>query len=394
MSGNSPRAAATRGKSDRLGANGHRHGATGRLRHGRGLSPDMARQDTARVCPPTRSTGRQAGFAASRVTRAGVVTNGSLPSMVLTSRPSDAEPERMAGHRTTARGILFLLLLAVAAAASASAFAHEPVEPPPPGKQPKTGDAIVFPVVGKSLYTDDFSDPRGQGRHQGNDIIAPRRALVVAAEDGTVKLHTTSWRAGCMLYLYGTSGTTYLYVHLNNDLGNGNDNKGKCVAGVAYAPHLKSGAKVKAGELIAFLGDSGDADGINPHLHFEVHPKDGGAVSPYPYLQKATRLLFAAKPGSMFTLAVTGTMAAFVDGRIDLKVDRVRNWPNGRKVTHDGQLVSIDLPETAELDRTAIQLRKGAAAPRVTVYTTPAKVTLAALAGEAGALTAARLVAR
>jgi len=316
--------------------------------------------------------------------------------MVLTSRPSDAEPEHMAGHRTTARGILFLILVATAAAASASAFAHEPVEPSPENarKAANNGDAIVFPLVGKVAYADDFGDPRGQGRHEGIDIVAPKRALVVAAEDGTVKFHTTSWRAGCMLYLTGASGTTYLYVHLNNDLGNGNDNKGQCVPGVAYAPGLKSGAKVKAGQPIAFNGNSGDADGIHPHLHFEVHPNDGAAVNPYPYLQKATRLLFAAKPGSTFTLAVTGSVVSFGDGSIDLKVERVRNWPNGRKVLHDGPLVSIGVPETTDLDPAAVPARKGAAAAKVTVYTTPAKVTLAALAGETGALTAARLVAR
>ena len=315
------------------------------------------------------------------------------PPMVLTSRPSDAEPEHMAGHRTTARGILFLILVATAAAASASAFAHEPVEPERKPNARSAAGAIVFPVVGKTFYTDDFGDPRGQGSHEGNDIMAPRRALVVAAEDGTVKYHTTSSRAGCMLYLHGVSGTTYLYVHLNNDLGNGNDNKGTCVPGVAYAPDLKSGAKVKAGQPIAFNGNSGDADGIHPHLHFEVHPGDGAAVSPYPYLQKARRLLFAAKAGSTFTLAVTGSVVSVAGGRIDLKVERVRNWPNGRKIVHSGQLVSIALPEGVQLD--AIPISAGTATePKVTVYTTPAKVTLAALVGEAGALTAERLVPR
>ena len=50
-----------------------------------------------------------------------------------------------------------------------------------------------------------------------------------------------------MLYLYGKSGTTYMYIHLNNDLTNRNDNRGKCVAGTAYAPGLKDGQTVAAG---------------------------------------------------------------------------------------------------------------------------------------------------
>jgi len=76
--------------------------------------------------------------------------------------------------------------------------------------------------------------------------MAPRRALAVATEAGKVKFWTHSASAGCMLYLYGKSGTTYLYIHLNNDLTNGNDNRGKCVAGTSYAPSLKDGQKVQA----------------------------------------------------------------------------------------------------------------------------------------------------
>ena len=51
---------------------------------------------------------------------------------------------------------------------------------------------------------------------------------------------------------------------------------------MAYASGLKNGAPVKAGQQIAYIGDSGDAEGIYPHLHFEVHPKDGAAVDPFP----------------------------------------------------------------------------------------------------------------
>ncbi len=121
---------------------------------------------------------------------------------------------------------------------------------------------FVFPVVGRVQYTNDYGAPRPQGSHEGNDIMAPRRALAVATEAGKIKFWTHSAAAGCMLYLYGKSGTTYLYIHLNNDLTNRNDNRGKCVAGTSYAPGLKDGAKVQAGQLLGFVGDSGDANGI------------------------------------------------------------------------------------------------------------------------------------
>jgi len=146
---------------------------------------------------------------------------------------------------------------------------------------------IVFPVVGSTSYYDDFGEARGTGVHHGIDILAARRAIAVAAEAGTIEFWTTSPSAGCMLYLKGESGTTYQYIHLNNDLGNGNDNKGSCVAGTAYAPGLANGAHVEAGQPVGFVGDSGDADGLHPHLHFEVHPGGGPAVNPYPILAVA-----------------------------------------------------------------------------------------------------------
>ena len=267
----------------------------------------------------------------------------------------------------------------------------------PAGRVP----ALVFPILGDATYTDDFGDARGQGAHEGNDIMAPRRALALAAETGTVKFHTTSSRAGCMLYLNGVSGTEYLYIHLNNDLGAGNDNQGSCVPGVAYAKGLRSGARVVAGEPIAYVGDSGDADGINPHLHFEVHPGGGGAVSPYPYLQKARRLLFAAERGTTFTLALTGTVLTAAGQALSLSLDQVRSWPGGRKIKQAGQKVAVSVPETASFEGvtaptgllySALELlTKGAP---VTIWTEPAKVTLAALSGTKGTLAASRVVVK
>src|SRR5215216_2133689 len=223
----------------------------------------------------------------------------------------------MRRHRTTARGILLIAVVGLTAAPAAARL--------DPGQLPKRapsssaeasdktignapGKRIIFPVLGKFRYTNDFGDPRGQGVHQGIDIMAPRKALAVAAEAGKVKFHISSWRAGCMLYLYGDSGTTYLYVHLNNDLGKTNDNRGTCVPGIAYASGMKNGTRVAAGQPIAFVGDSGDANGIGSHLHFEVHPGNGAAVSPFPYLKRALKLLFYEPEGTNFSLVLDGTV--------------------------------------------------------------------------------------
>ena len=293
--------------------------------------------------------------------------------------------------RTTARGLFLtaIVFLLTAGAASASPSASVP--------------RIVFPILGDATYTDDFGDPRGQGGHQGNDMMAPRRALALAAEAGTVEFHTTSARAGCMLYLNGKSGTQYLYIHLNNDLTDANDNQGRCVAGVAYAKGLKNGAKVAAGEVIAYVGDSGDADGIHPHLHFEVHPNGGGAVSPFRYLNKARRLLFSAEKGTTFTLALTGKVANAAGEDLHVTVDHVRQWPGGRKVKQAGQKVPVTVPETASIEGLEAAAADVSAYPAlalltkglpVTVWTSPAKVTPAALFGARGALAASRVVVK
>ncbi len=304
--------------------------------------------------------------------------------------PFALDPEPMTLHRTTARGALLTLLMFLlsAGAAAASTSAKSPI--------------IVFPVLGEARWQDDFGDARGQGGHAGIDIMAPRKALALAAEAGTVKFHTTSSRAGCMLYLAGASGTEYLYIHLNNDLTEGNDNRGSCVPGVAYAKGLKSGGKVTAGQPIGYVGDSGDANGIDPHLHFEVHPNGGGAVNPFQHLRTALRLLFSARPGTTFTLALTGKVVNAGGEALQLNVEQVRQWPGGRKVKQAGQKVPVLVPDTASIEGLAEPaglspfptldlLTKGLP---VTVWTEPATVTFAAQAGALGALAASRVVVK
>jgi hypothetical protein len=290
----------------------------------------------------------------------------------------------MRRHRTTARGVLFLAATIGLAVGSAVAFAANTVP-----------EHIVFPVVGKVQYIDDFGAPRGSGTHQGNDLMAEKKLPAVAAEAGKVKYWTTSSAAGCMLYLYGASGTTYLYIHLNNDLTMRNDNRGKCVKGTAYT--VANGAKVSAGQQIAYVGDSGDANGGNSHLHFEVHPGGGKAVSPYPYLQKAYRLLFTAKAGTPFALTLTGTVVSATSDALVMNVSTSQAWPSGLTLTKLNRTIVLTVPEA-----TVVQSLSGAGALRavtsvtlaqkgqkIVVWTQPASATLKAERADDGALSSA-----
>jgi hypothetical protein len=300
----------------------------------------------------------------------------------------------MTRHRTTARGVSLLILTALLAAAVVAS----------PGAAPKPGlvdgSPIVFPLIGDYPYTMNFGDPRVQGSHQGIDIEhVPWRTPVVAAEAGKVKWWTTSARAGCMLYLYGTSGTTYLYIHLNNDLTDASEDKGGCKLGVSFA--VEDGAKVTAGQQIGYVGDSGDAEG-NHHLHFEVHPKDGAAVNPFPYLNAGERLLFPARLGAQFSLGLRGTAVAAGAGALELAVTSVRWWPGGQWTPVVGtRSVKVSLASSAVVDSTLVdalsrpELRtlqaKAAPAATVTAFTKQTRVTPEALRGADGALVVARV---
>jgi len=255
-------------------------------------------------------------------------------------------------------------------------------------------ETIVFPVLGPTTYTDDFGQPRGGGSHQGIDMLAPKRALALAAEAGTVKFWTHSATAGCMLYLYGSSGTTYYYIHLNNDLTKRNDNRGKCVAGTAYAKGLKNNAKVSAGQVIGYVGDSGDANGIHPHLHFELHPSGGRAVDPYRWLHSGQHLLFAAPRGMPFTLELRGTVASTTDEGIRLRAGSVAAWPMGQRQTKLGRRLLVVVPSSATVQTvkkwgvpgTPTDLASAQRGQAVDIWTAAAPTTIKAERGDDSAL--------
>jgi len=243
----------------------------------------------------------------------------------------------MRRHRTTARAALVALLLTgLAAAPFATAASSRPGRGVP---------RLVFPLVAKTDLWDNYGDPRGNGRHAGIDMENPWRAPVVAVEDGRVG-YAESGLGGCMLYLYGRSGTMYLYIHLNNDLTASNDNRGGCVKDVAFA--VQNGARVTAGQQVAWNGDSGDANG-NPHLHFEVHPNGGADVNPFRHLKRAGKPLFAARKGSVFSLGLRGRLLAGGAGKATLEVDRVRQYPGGRWLDIDTRTLELSVPLEAEV---------------------------------------------
>jgi len=129
-----------------------------------------------------------------------------------------------------------------------------------------------FPVAGEAAYNDDFLTARfgpgpGVRFHQGNDIFAARGTPLRAPEDGTVRFSEDP-TSGKAYYLTTSNGTFYFGCHLD-----------------AYA-ELPNGSSVTQGQIIGYNGDSGNAVGTTPHLHFEIHPGGGAAVNPKPILDR------------------------------------------------------------------------------------------------------------
>lgn len=176
-----------------------------------------------------------------------------------------------------------------------------PAEPAPPvataaapsGPLPKVHDAgdprgaellaqrpLLVPVVGipPSRLSDNYEQSRGTRKHEAIDILAPAGTPVVAADDGRITKLFTSKPGGLTIYQYDPSGQiAYYYAHLQR-----------------YAEGLHDGQEIKRGDVIGYVGSSGNADPGTPHLHFAVFrlgtpPKwwQGDAVNPYPALSRA-----------------------------------------------------------------------------------------------------------
>jgi hypothetical protein len=160
---------------------------------------------------------------------------------------------------------------------------------------------MIFPMTGKYHWSDTFLASRGGGtrRHHGQDLMAPKLTPSIAGFNGTVYFATGRGNAGNIITLEGDNGWTLQYYHMNNDSPGSDDAKG--TADYCFAPGLKSGDRVVAGQLIGWVGDSGNAEGTAPHIHFELWNQATGAVyNAAPSLAAAKKLnaplVFAPAP--------------------------------------------------------------------------------------------------
>ncbi len=152
---------------------------------------------------------------------------------------------------------------------------------------------IRFPVEEKVSYVDTFGACRGTNcsrRHMGQDLIGLRLDHLLAATDATVvwKRTDATGLSGNDIQLKDAAGWSYWYMHINNDTPGTDDGLNPPL--YQFAPGINVGTKVKAGQFIAYMGDSGDAEYSVPHLHFEIRRPDGTAINAFASLRLAQGL--------------------------------------------------------------------------------------------------------
>lgn len=135
------------------------------------------------------------------------------------------------------------------------------------GAQQGTYSCIFDP--GAYHFIDSWGFPRSGGRsHKGADVMAPRGVNVYAFTSGTIGRLTSGGLGGISLRLLGDDGNRYYYAHMQG-----------------FAEGIATGARVEAGQLVGFNGDSGNARGGPTHVHFQLHPGGGAPTNPYPWLR-------------------------------------------------------------------------------------------------------------
>ncbi len=153
----------------------------------------------------------------------------------------------------------------------------DPPSTDPPADDPPTptvGDGAGYcPVQGPNSFSDTWGAARSGGRyHKGVDIMAARGTPVVAVYDGSIYRFSTSSLGGYTIYYQDNSGNIYYYAHLDG-----------------YAAGAAAGVPMAAGELLGYVGNTGNAAWTAPHLHWEFQPGGGEAVNPTPLATQLCR---------------------------------------------------------------------------------------------------------
>jgi murein DD-endopeptidase MepM/ murein hydrolase activator NlpD len=197
-----------------------------------------------------------------------------------------------------------------------------PLPEPPPGLFPfppelspeLEGGPYVFPIFGSVSYGNTYGEIRSTvSYHHGADIFGELGQPLVAVADGIAFSVGRNRIGGNRLWIRDRQGNAFYYAHLS-----------------AFSTLIFNGARVKAGQVVGFMGNTGDAQGTIPHLHFEVHPVSllylgyDGAIDPTLFLDEARRLQrlpFPIPPG--WAPSVDGSNAAPQPGAILLAVSDI-----------------------------------------------------------------------
>lgn len=156
---------------------------------------------------------------------------------------------------------------------------------------------MAFPVVGSVSWSNTFLVCRGSGcsrRHLGQDLMSAKMSPLVAAFSGTVTYLKRESYVGEGNYVSIQSADrvwTVNYIHVNNDVPGTDDGRG--TGRYAFLPGLAVGSPVTRGQLVGWVGDSGNAEGTGPHVHFELRKGNawsGTVFNPYHSLRSALRL--------------------------------------------------------------------------------------------------------
>jgi hypothetical protein len=246
---------------------------------------------------------------------------------------------------------------------------------------------MVFPLEFRVTVRHDYLAPRVGHLHQGTDLMAAKMTKELACVSGTVTLRVGTYNGvpEYSLWLVGDDGHGYFYIHINNDTPGTDDGKGGLK--YAFAPGLVSGAHVEQGQHIAYVGDSGNAEGTGPHLHFEIHettsmsspsmdpydslvnaPLADGTLPPPPpstpngtrFQQNNTNIVYTGKWVTFVTSGASGGSYAYADStagasvwftgtQLDLIATKGYTQGKARVSVDGGDSVLVDLYSSTTL---------------------------------------------